>query len=1030
MLPAKSSESCYTVQLTSQKNSKKNLELLNAKSYASNCKLMQIGSSLTVRCGCYERYADAKDELALHTPTNKRAAIATTYKYRFDDNVVEGKVATTVAVKKDYKNYKDEKASSSEEEELRLMLQVFLYKGDLESAFKIASLGYEKNKKSYYWNQKMAEISRWTNRSARSMKHLRVMYDLSKDPTMEKKLIDYGVSAYQYEDIEPLVVNRAKKDPSEKNVDLMILVFKKIGSPEKVVAVLDEEYQKDKSNTMLLTKALALSLEMGDLELAHKYVLLLEERKVYSKKDASLIAKYYYVNRDIESAYKALAHVSQEELASTDYEKVERDVYDEIIKNDDIIYYELKSDLGWYLQYNEAAAEASLVMMDMNASRLVDYERVAFVYQKSDPKLASSATRRAYSEYGLSYLFYSYANAAINTKHYAELRDLLETIDESSSPLAKESLYWLIKSKVYAHYKESELEEQALGRAYAVEPDNIQVKLELLWFYMDEKDMQSIEMLLTDMAEHPNLTTSTYFPMASAYFFINQVDRASYYMQLIKDTDTSLTNELEFRFLEAYIYQIQSNDEAFSSSMINIVNDLKTRAKENPALKKDNRFLSNYLRAAMYVLHPDKFEKKLKKAKKHLSKTNYNEISYSWALKNSADERSLKIYHKMHKKELWIEFSNAIVFNKHSEIENLLELYLHELSMGDAAQEAYKDGQVSLAQTITYEHLLYNEKNQNAYIAHLSLSQERSDLFDAKTSYYDRDPLLRKYIELNNKTYLQDGYFLLSGVKYSWDSSLDKSVLLKVADNTLNANLGLRRLYNRGSLELGIAYHDSMRSYFEYSILGKYRPSSDIYLGIELAKNQDALESTQLVVGGKKDKAALSVTWAFLSSTSLDFLYEKNSYSSQDDVNLGSGLYGRINLAQQIRNGYPDIRVGAFYDFGTYDETSGSRGVIDEIQKGLEPVLPNNFYNAGVNIAYGMVNSNLYTRVWRPYVEFFPYYNSDTDDFTYGFNAGYGGKVFHQDHLVIGASYTDSVNGIGGKVFELFLKYQFMYYHP
>ena len=50
--------------------------------------------------------------------------------------------------------------------------------------------------------------------------------------------------------------------------------------------------------------------------------------------------------------------------------------------------------------------------------------------------------------------------------------------------------------------------------------------------------------------------------------------------------------------------------------------------------------------------------------------------------------------------------------------------------------------------------------------------------------------------------------------------------------------------------------------------------------------------------------------------------------------------------------------------------------------------------------------------------------------FSYGFNIGYGGKVWHQDHLIIGAAYTDSVNGIGGSILELFLKYEFMYYHP
>jgi len=1034
LLYAKSDKSCYTVQLISKFNSQKNLDLLHAESYPRSCKLMEIGKSLTVRCGCFDRYKDAKNEQKNQFSNYKNATLATTYKYRFDDSIVE-----SMTTKQNYKSKpKIEKKSYSaistpkEDEELRLILQVFLYKSDLESAYNVASLGYKKNPNSYYWNQKMAEVSKWTNRSARSMKHLRFMYDSQYDSKIEKELIDYGSEYFQYEAIEPLVVNRAKKNPSEKNIDLMILVFRKIGSPEKVVDVLDEQYQKDKNNTMLLTKALELSLEIGDLDLALKYVTLIENNKPYSKKDASLIARYYYVTHRIPQAYESLNYVKYEEEPSYEFLHKDDNSTTHVGELPHVKYYQLKSDLGWYLQDNYNAAEAAKhLMVTDNKARLVDYERISFVYQTRDPKLALEATRRAYKEYKLSYLFYSYANGALNSKNYAELSELLKTVDQDNSPLTKEALYWVIKSKVYAYYKNSQQEKAALLKAAQIEPNNYQIKLELLWFFMDIHEDQQLEMVLLDMAESEDLDSSSYLPMASAYFYLNDINRASYYMQELLHEESPVTELLEFKFLLAYIYQIQNNQEVYKSLMIEIVTGLKAEAKESPELKHDNKFLSNYLRASMDITAADKYEKRLKKAKKYLSKKNYDEISYSWAIKNSAYEKSLKIYHRIEKKELWMHFSNALVFQEHSKIENILDIYLSSLAVGDASQAAYRDGQIALAQTITYEGYQNNDKNQNAYIQHLELSKLRSDKLDIKTAHYNREPLIQEYLQVKNKTYLQDAYYLHSELAYYLNKTIDETILLSVPDKKVSVSLGLEKQYDRGSLMASLGYRDSMESYLTYLLEWKHQFSTDIHTKIHIEKNADALESTQLLLGGKKDMLELDVTWNILDSTSISLLHQFNSYSSQDNVDLGPGQYSRLSIFKQIRNGYPDIQVGAFYDVGVFEETFGSRGIIDELQSDIQPVLPNNFYNIGLNLSYGMANSNLYTRVWRPYVEFFPYYNKEkTESFSYGFNTGIGGKVFHQDHLSVGASYINSVSGIGGSIFELYLNYRFMYYHP
>ena len=1002
---AKSSQSCYTVQLFSQHKSEKNRNLLQKKSYPTICRIMEIGKSLTVRCGCYEKFVDAKSTKSTLS-SYRNAKVVTTYKYRFDNKMTPPPLQNNILdltklthIQKKKRRKIDRKPVSQKDQELRLMLQVFLYKGDLKNAYKVASVAYKEYPNSYYWNQKMAEVCKWTNRSALSMKHMRFIYDIKRDPKIEKELIDYGISAYQYDQIEPLVVNRAIAKPTEKNIDLMIFVYKRVGAPEEVVKVLEAQYEKNPSNTLLLTKALELSLEMGDMELAKKYVNLIEGHKPYSKVDASLISRYYYVTHDVPRAYASLLSVKKEEkISKKNLEK----------------YYQLKSDLGWYLQKNLEAAEASRELLDINASRLNDYERINYVYQKKQPKLTLEASRRAFKEYKFSYLFYSYANGAITNHQYDNLNIFVQEIDASSNKIKGESLYWLLKAKLYHHYHKSDLEKSALIKAYELDPDNFQIKQELLWFYMAAKDYQDIRTILSDISESDSLNLDEYFTLANAYFFINEVNHASYYTQELLAHHHPFTKSLEFKFLQAYIYQVQGKESSFSKSIQEIVSLLSIEASKNPALKHQDKFLSDYLRAAMHTLNPDKFEKKLKKARPFLSQKNYEDIAYSWAIQNRAYDKSFKIYHHMKKHELWASFSNALVSQNSTEINNMLALYLQSLSRGDAAQAAQRDGQISLAQSITFEALYHNSESGVAYIQHLDLSKKRSDKLDMKISYAYR----KKYTTLSNSTYLTDGYYLNIGFDYYINKSLGKTLPIGAHDDKVMAKVGLKKLYNRGEISLYTAYHKSMLSYMEYGASAEYRLRSSLNIGMKIGKNMDAQESTKLLLTAKKDMLNLHFTWNILNSTSINFLHEFNSYISQDEVTLGEGSYDKISIKKQIHNGYPDMSIGTFYDRGRYNET-------------IYRVLPHNFYDIGVSFSYGMVNSNSYTRVWRPYFEFTPYYNSEIDNYTYGLNIGYGGKLWYQDHLVLGASYTaNSIKGAGKSIVELFLNYQFLYYHP
>ena len=80
---ALSSQSCYTVQLVSVSKKEKHAKSLYEESYDKSCHIFEIGKNLTVRCGCFDTYAEAKKHQKNVAQEYKKSYIATTYRSRF-----------------------------------------------------------------------------------------------------------------------------------------------------------------------------------------------------------------------------------------------------------------------------------------------------------------------------------------------------------------------------------------------------------------------------------------------------------------------------------------------------------------------------------------------------------------------------------------------------------------------------------------------------------------------------------------------------------------------------------------------------------------------------------------------------------------------------------------------------------------------------------------------------------------------------------------------------------------------------------
>ena len=999
-LYAKKEDSCYTVQLLSMPSTEQSINIVNKSNYPDSCKVMQISSAITVRCGCFSKLKDANSNLPSLQEKYKYAYIATTYKYRFTQNQV---------LKVIKKSNTSQSNFVTKEEELKLMLQSFLYTNDLKNAYKTAKIGYKRNPNSYYWNKKMEEVARWSGHGDEAITYMRFMYKRKPSQKLQTDLINHGLARYQYKEIESLVLQKVLQNPNHENIENMIFVYEELGEPQKAALFLEQAYQNHTNHGAYLTRALELYIAQGDLESASRVVQKIQNAPTpYTSHDAEVIAYYYYLKKDIYQAYDALHGVDE--------------------NNASIKYYELKSDLGWYIHKQIPAAEASLALYEKNATRVADYERIVYVTKDSNLSLLLDLSLEAYTKYDMTFIFYAYANYAINANAYDALREGIEKIATINNPkITQESQYWIIKAQLHQHYKENLLAQEALNHALSLNPDNLDLQLSVLYEKLNTDSSSELLEAINTIADNPDLSAYFYFAIASSYYYLQDVNSASYYLSLAKEENLEVVHSTDFKFLEAYVYQSKNSPNAFYKKMKEIKKVLKKEAKADPKIKETSNYAREYLTASMNTMSQAKFEKKFRKYKSFLTEQDFNNLNYSWALKKGSSEESHIIYQDIDKKELWMLFSNALQQQKHSEIQDLLSSKVNTLPIEDASFAANNDGQIALAQTLVFDALNKNSDSQNAYISHLNLAQQRSNKFTIKPSFYIREPLKQKYIKIKNQNYLDDGYYLSTSLNFYDNETLDSAILLTVPSKTLEVGASVKKVFQRGVLDFDINYHNSMKKYISLQLSGDYKLHNALKAGFILANNITSLESTQLLLGGKKDMIEAKISYNIMPSTLIEYKHQYNRYNSQDDVYLGSGNYGYSILAYQIRNGYPDMRVAAFADFGVYQETEGSRGVIDELQVDGVTTLPEDFYNVGGLFTYGMVNESVYTRVWRPFIELSAYYNSFIDDYSYGFNIGYGGSINHKDHLVVGSSYTESSNGVGDSIFELYLKYEFLY---
>jgi hypothetical protein len=366
-------ETCYSVEIASVPATNNNKLLLEKQRYPKSCRVLRIDTMLCVRCECNDNYQELKQKLPQYKNITPSAYIVTSYKKRFFQ---------TSKRSIDRRDFTDE--------ELRLMLNSFLYSGDVANAYRVAKMGYKQYPNSLFWLQNIIKTAVWSNHPIEALKYKKELYSRIKKPKLRDDIINESLKLYQYESIENLVLEKFRQEPSKINAQLVLYLEYKIGYPQKAAEIFEKFYKKNEQRDYLLTKLLKIYIYMGDMAAAQRIVTLMERKGLYTQDNIFLIANYYYIRHDIQKAYETLLHLQNSHIK-------------------DSSYYQAVSDFGWYLNDLKNSAKASEYLINIKQGRVIDYERVIEYYKTKKKLYSAKIAKEAYLRYHKKYFFFYYA---------------------------------------------------------------------------------------------------------------------------------------------------------------------------------------------------------------------------------------------------------------------------------------------------------------------------------------------------------------------------------------------------------------------------------------------------------------------------------------------------------------------------------------------------------------------------------------------------------------------------------------------
>jgi len=883
----------------------------------------------------------------------------------------------------------------SDDEELRLIYNSFLYTKDLPNAYKIAKNALKQYPNSLLWHQNMADVALWSGKSNEAMDHMVYLYQHNNDPLLVKKIIKQMLATYQYEKALPLLKHEFKKDHHHSHDDInnMVDAYDNVGRPEEAIKTLQDLHKKNPS-AAYLSSILSLQMDSGDIKGATKSAKSLSSYNDKSPKTALSLSKYYFVKKDLKKSYQALIKARKtEDLHNSNY-------------------FERLSDFAWYMNDEETALYAALILYKNDRARMTDLDRIYRVYKKTDTSMLRNISQIAMKKYKKPTLFLDYINKAIEKKEFKELDRLINEVladTDSRQMIGTNPRFWLIKATVDEHFNRIALANEDLQKALKFSSNSSTIQATILWYLIDHHQYDALAKMISDIERQKIISKELFHPLSASYLTLQKTDKSlKYFHKSFKNNP----NDISLQFLYTEILASLGENEKKREVLKLILQNLKKKSAKNPKIVNDNQYIREYVQASLEFLSPKEAAIMIDSVKGRLSNKDTLELKMMMALKEENYQKAIDIYKQYPDTNPYTELELARLKHDTKSQKKLMQ----QLSLAapyflkiEFAEDVHN---MSKAIAITEDAIKDNQQNKGLRDKLAGLQRDFSSKISSNVSYQKRGDLKISAIELENFYYIAYGYGVVSRIEhYHYKNENNKRLTIN-SENDTNIQLGLKKHIKGGQVEALVHYRDALKSDVGFTVKAEKSINQNLALSATIEKNVPLRdESDILMIGAKKDSISAHASYTLTESQRLSLMIEQMHLYALDEVKLGSGI--RANLSWDytfVKD--PMIGMRLMYRLGEYkvNHKSPLLNTLLTNKSQDERLLPADYRDLGIGFFYGEQYKG-YGSKWNPYLDASLFYNQKEKKALSDISAGFTGSFSKVDLYQVGLLYQNSING-------------------
>ncbi|AEA63930.1 tetratricopeptide repeat protein [Burkholderia gladioli] len=231
---------------------------------------------------------------------------------------------------------------------------------------------------------------------------------------------------------------------------------------------------------------------------------------------------------------------------------------------------------------------------------------------------------------------------------------------------------------------------------------------------------------------------------------------------------------------------------------------------------------------------------------------------------------------------------------------------------------------------------------------------------------------------------------------------------------------------------LTVDRREALRDITTARVDGRARLNSKLTLSYAVGYNQDATETTQLMVGGVKDLASVGLSYQFDPHWFGSGRYEYSRFHGQDRTYFGDGHLLELSAGYKIKADYPDYTIRAVFTHGQYGNAGGVPGarLAAILPAGTPPTaaafMPQTFTQGALLFSFGDDLPETYSKGWRPMFSAGPVRDSRAG-WTGQVELGLAGSVFGGDQALLYGLYQGASSNSSTSVKEIGARYRWLY---